>query len=177
MRAAALLLALSLALILVTPASAMVTLQWTNPSFNNAVDDSGSQYCGAEGDSLHDLLRIRIYRQLITGGPARVVDSLDVRGREGLGDSMRVDEVSGAWFYGTFVDTTGRNESCPTNRVYRGPITSVPVAPVAQARPERIRWFDVRGRLVNPVASGIYFWRAYYMGGRVESGKGPPILK
>jgi len=145
-------------------------LHWTNPKYNSFVDDSGNVACVLDMmNPLRDLSSVRVYAQFITGGPARLLDTLSVRGREGLEDSIRVDPGPGAHFWLTAVDLKG-NECCVSPQVYVGPITGV----LVEAQVERVtsyRVFDVRGRLTRPRAAGIYFWERRYSSGRVQTGK------
>lgn len=146
-------------------------LHWTNPKYNSAVDDSGNPMCALDtSNPLRDLATIRVYGVSIRGGPSRVFASLSVRGREGLGDSIQVDPGPGAHLWLTAVDVSG-NECCVSQQVYIGPITAVPVEAAPAERVTSYRVFDARGRLVHPVAAGVYFWERRYSSGRVESGK------
>jgi hypothetical protein len=119
---------------------------------------------------LRDLATIRVYGVPITGGTSRIYATKSVKGREGLEDSIQVDPGPGAHFWLTSVDATG-NECCVSAQVYIGPITAVPVEAATAERVTSYRVFDARGRLVHPVAAGIYFWERRYSTGRVETGK------
>lgn len=160
------------ALILVGAATAEgAWLLWTNPKYNAAVDDSGYVYCDIDVTSpLRDLATVRIYALSIKGGLARVIARRSVVGREGKDDSIFVNTGFGAHLWMTAVDAAG-NESCVLQRIYIGPITAVPVQEAPAERLTSYRFFDVRGRLVRPVAAGVYFWERRYSTGRVETGK------
>lgn len=164
-------------------AQALRWIMWTNPSTNAeqiwTVDpetgDSIRSLSCAPGAPLYDLGRIRIWRWPIAGGEPYVYAYLDVRGREGLADSIQVPED--AHYFATVLDTTGRNESCASGAIYVGPVTSAPTGRPADAIVE-LRFFDVHGRLVRKrEASGIYFFRARWRSGRISSGKLPPLLR
>lgn len=129
--------------------------------------DSAYVYCSG-GPETHDLLRIRYYRLLVTGGGWTLVDSSEVRGMEGVEISKTLDAGPGSWWYVTAVDTTGRNESCANQDVlYHGPVTSVPID-ARRIGTLRARFFTPDGRKVErPVASGIYFWQGIDTAGRV----------
>jgi hypothetical protein len=160
------------AMIFLGPASSGAAwLHWTNPKFNSAVDESGYVQCAVDVMSpLRDLATIRVYGVSIRGGLSRIYTTKSVRGREGLEDSVLVDPGPGAHFWLTSVDAAG-NECCVSPQVYIGPITAVPVGAAAVEGVTSYRVFDARGRLVRPMAAGIYFWERRYSSGRVETGK------
>jgi hypothetical protein len=164
-------LAIGAVILLGAAASPAAWLHWTNPKYNSAVDDSGYVMCAVDASNpLRDLATIRVYGVSIAGGSARIFATLSVRGREGLEDSVEVDPGPGAHLWLTSVDAAG-NECCVSQQVYIGPITSVPAGEAVAERVTSYRVFDVRGRLVRPVAAGVYFWERRYSSGRVETGK------
>lgn len=146
-------------------------LRWTNPKYNAAVDDSGYVQCDIDlTKPLGDLATVRIYLLSIRGGVPHVIARRSVAGRAGMDDSIFVNTGLGAHLWMTAVDAAG-NESCVLEQVYVGPVTAVPVEEAQAERLTSYRIFDVRGRLVHPVAAGVYFWERRYSSGRVETGK------
>lgn len=91
------------------------------------------------------------------GGTRTLLTSKDVRGREGLRDSIDVPlEPGEARWYLDFVavDTLG-NESCPTT-VTVEPTVGVPQPGTKES--VKVRWYDVAGRRVDePRTPGIYY--------------------
>lgn len=150
--------------------SESVTLMWlffTAPCFNAVLSDSGAIICNAQGDSLRDLGSIYVYRQLITGGPSVLHQSKSLRSKECQPESIEVDASSGAHFYALFSDLDG-NLSCPSNRIYVGPITGVE-DPVMPDRVVRTTYYDVRGRRVRQLTTQGIYWRVTdYASGRRE---------
>ena len=164
-------LAIGAAILLGAATSEGAWLRWTNPKYNATVDESGYAQCDIDLTSpLRNLATVRIYALSIKGGLARVIGSRSVVRREGMDDSILVDVGLGAHLWMTAVDGAG-NESCVLQQVYIGPITAVPVEQAPAERLTSYRFFDVRGRLVHPVAAGVYFWERRYSSGRVETGK------
>lgn len=153
-------------------ASPFVTLRWTNPAFNAALDDSGNPYCDVGPDSLKDLAAIEIWGQSSDGGPARKVYEQGAIGHEAQPDSAIVDLQStwATWHFWIISRDMSSNRSCASNSILiRGSqVTGVPIGPVDEVL--RTAYFDVRGRLVKkPQTSGIYWFRTWYKSGRVET--------
>lgn len=141
---------------MVQEAAALVWLIFTAPCFNAALDDSGYNTCETGSQPLTDLKEVRVYRQLITGGPSVLYTTKDLTGRECQIDSVQVDPGPGAHFYVITADTTG-NQSCASNRVYVGTITGVEV-PVVD-RIVRTTYYDVSGRKVTtPLRRYRVYW-------------------
>lgn len=151
-------------------AALLVPLIFTVPATNQlrvGVGDTAYVYC-AGGDSTKDVAWIRVYRLPISGGIWRLTDSLYVRGREGLEDTVWVDPGAGAHFYVAAVDTVGNQGCASENTVYYGPVTGVGTESRGPPQGLDTQYFDVQGRFVRrPTASGIYFWYAKDEKGRV----------
>lgn len=161
MRSIAAIAALVLSLLHATGARAspFVTLRWTNPRFQAAVDDSGNAYCEDSRDTLRTLHSIEIWGQPNYGGGFKKLVAVYVMGREGLVDTAQVDRVynwAGWHYYVIPVGLNGIKAPCPSNMVYipGSQVTGVDPSPLIVA--EAV-WFDVRGRRVEPKDSGVYF--------------------
>lgn len=148
-------------------------LTWTNPSLNATVIDSTVFDCGG-GDSLRDLKSVIVYVQGVSGGQASILTTLFRGGQEGTRDSLWVPDTLSGHFYMLTSDSSS-NLSCPSNRVYHGPTSSVPLQPPS-AREEsdpivRCIEVDIRGRIVpfsTRKASGIYLQVAIRRSGAKE---------
>jgi len=123
---------------------------------------------------IHQLQRVELYWNPITGGGYRFHHSQDVVGREGERDTMQIDPGAGG--HARVVSTNPIGASCWSNEVWvpGSQTTDVPIeSPTPRDRVLRTRLFDVRGRLVErPRAFAILFARDYYIdrvvyGGRV----------
>lgn len=138
---------------------AVAWLYFAVPSFSSYSDDS-TALCDAYQPT-QDLATMYLYGYPITGGGYRLVDSLDVRGREGQLDSMPVP-----WdghFYAIASDTAG-NRSCASNEAYIGLTTAVEPGD-GWPNPPRLlsmRWYDIQGRPTGwpPPSSGVY-WQVF----------------
>src|ERR1043165_7973114 len=98
-----------------------ITLKWTNPQFNAALDDSGRSYCASGADTLRDLARIYIWGQPSYGGPPKIVKEVSAFGREGMIDSASVDREANwiHWHYWAYAaDMSGNLSPCPSNNLY-----------------------------------------------------------
>ena len=117
----------------------LVSIFFTLPSWN-AIQDG----CGDGQIPLHDLRWVRLYKD------STLVRQKQVSGREGMPDSLGYPG-SGRWEVAT-ADSAG-NESC---WALFAPVTAV--APPDEL-PLYQGTFDVAGRRVQDISSGVYFKR------------------
>lgn len=124
------------------------------------------------GPAIQSLRAAYLWGMPLSGGPWRIVDSLQVSGMEGQADSFP------APWAGHFYVTTrnGAGLSCASNPAYipdSTVTTGVGEGNGGQSDPMvRSRLFDVRGRVVtgNP-AAGVYFEKRWYRSGRTTTRK------
>lgn len=158
-------------------------LTWTNSRYGQ----TQWRGVGEDGDSvtfvdcarpdttkpIRHLRKVYLYGQPITGGGFRLVDSLDVRGREGLLDSIPIPYPGNFYVRSTNLvtgDTLGWSCESDVVTVYPDVTTGVEVDTTRAAPfpPIAPTWHDVQGRRVwTPRGTGIFFQRIRGADGQV----------
>lgn len=115
--------------------------------------DTLSAYC--QGITpLRDLAEVRLVCTRRYSALAETVAVKDVRGREGLQDSLQFDDQGLTWTCILVTRDTAGNESCPSNRI------AVNLPPVSVPFQERVMYYDIGGRRIpTPKSPGVYFVR------------------
>jgi len=165
------LLLLLLLLLPGTLSAAPVKLVYTLPTTNVGLGfdpDTGDSTidCSLVGGPLTDLKYSYLYGVSADGGNplGLLILTHNVSGKAGLPDTFEVGDTFGWHYWVQTADSSG-NKSCASNVVYVGPITGVTPGENPDAVVETMI-FDVRGRRVTPLASGIYFKRTKFKSGK-----------